>query len=172
MRLKNGGATKFTRSWSLPCITYNLRIERDQGIHRSPVSQSVLGSKRAHEWISLKLVTQAKYQTKFHRVGFCNFCYADPLLMSSDTVLTLKLPEGYSFADLKVRRCDDDAIDLDMDLVKLICNINSLNFDKVLQNPGPVVTSILTVWYKSHLAQGGAPDALMEEIKSQGQRTN
>ena len=59
-----------------------------------------------------------------------------------------------------------------MDLVNLICNINGLNFDKVMQNPGPVVTSILTVWYKSHLAQGGTPDALMEELKSQGQRTN
>ena len=92
--------------------------------------------------------------------------------MPTDSVLTLKLPDGYSFADLKVRRCDDDAIDLDMDLVKLICNINGLSFDKVLQNPGPVVTSILSVWYKSHLAQGGAPDVLMEELKTQGQRTN
>ena len=91
---------------------------------------------------------------------------------ATDNVLTLKIPEGYIFADLKVRRCDDDAIDLDMGLVKLICNINGLNFDKVLQNPGPVITSILTVWYKSHLAQGGAPDALMEELKTQGQRLN
>ena len=91
---------------------------------------------------------------------------------SHNPVLTLKLPDGYSFADLKVRRCDDDAIDLDMDLVKLICNINGLSFDKVLQNPGPVVTSILSAWYKSHLAQGGAPDVLMEELKTQGQRTN
>ena len=92
--------------------------------------------------------------------------------MTTDSVLTLKLPEGYSFSDLKVRRCDDDAIDLDMDLVKLICNINGLNFDKVLQNPGPVITTILTVWYKSHLAEGGAPDDLMEELKSLGQRLN
>jgi hypothetical protein len=92
--------------------------------------------------------------------------------MTTDSVLTLKLPEGYSFSDLKVRRCDDDAIDLDMDLVKLVCKINGLSFDKVLQNPGPVVTSILTVWYKTHLAEGGAPDALMEELKYQGQRLN
>ena len=33
--------------------------------------------------------------------------------MQSDTLLTLKLPEGYTFTDLKLRRCDDDAIDLD-----------------------------------------------------------
>jgi hypothetical protein len=59
-----------------------------------------------------------------------------------------------------------------MDLVKIICTINGLNFDKVLLNPGPVVTSILTLWYKNHLAQGGAPDALMEELKSQQQRLN
>jgi len=76
------------------------------------------------------------------------------------------------FADLKLRRCDDDAIDLDMDLVKLVCKINGLNFDKVLQNPGPVVTSILTVWYKNHMALGGEADALMEELKTQGSRLN
>lgn len=92
--------------------------------------------------------------------------------MPTDSLLTLKLPEGYVFADLKLRRCADDAIDLDMDLVKLICNINGLDFDKVRQNPGPVVTSILTVWYKSHLAQGGQPDALMEQLKTPGRQLN
>jgi len=92
--------------------------------------------------------------------------------MTTDSLLTLKLPEGYTFADLKLRRCEDDAIDLDMDLVKLICKINGLDFQKVLQNPGPVVTSVLTVWYKKHLAEGGTPDALMEELKTQGSRLN
>lgn len=92
--------------------------------------------------------------------------------MTTDTLLTLKLPEGYSFADLKLRRCADDAIDLDMDLVKLICKMNGLDFEKVLQNPGPVVTSILTIWYKKHIAEGGAVDALMEALKTQGPRLN
>lgn len=92
--------------------------------------------------------------------------------MPHDTILSLKLPEGYSFSDLQLRRCDDDAIDLDMDLVQRVCKINGLDFSKVLQNPGPVVSSILTVWYKSHLAQGGAPDAVMEALKSQGPRLN
>ena len=91
--------------------------------------------------------------------------------MQTDAQLTLKLPEGYSFADLKIRRCEADAIDLDMDLVKLVCKINGLDFDKVCQNPGPVVSTILTVWYKSHLAAGGKPDALMEELKTPGQRS-
>jgi len=85
--------------------------------------------------------------------------------MPTDTLLTLKLPQGYTFTDLKLRRCESDAIDLDMDLVKLICKINALDFDKVLQHPGPVVTSILTIWYKTHLAEGGEPDALMEALK-------
>jgi hypothetical protein len=92
--------------------------------------------------------------------------------MNSDALLTLKLPEGYGFEDLKVRRCDDDAIDLDVDLLKLVCSINGLDFDKVLQNPGPVVTTILTVWYKKHLTDGGKPDALMEVLKSQRPRLN
>lgn len=59
-----------------------------------------------------------------------------------------------------------------MDLVKLICKLNGLDFEKVCQNPGPVVTAILTIWYKSHLAQGGQIDALMEELKVQRPRLN
>lgn len=92
--------------------------------------------------------------------------------MPTDSLLTLKLPEGYTFSDLKLRRCEADAIDLDMDLVKVICQLNGLDFEKVCQNPGPVVTSILTVWYKSHLAGGGQPDALMEVLRYSGQRVN
>jgi len=88
--------------------------------------------------------------------------------MPTDSLLTLKLPEGYTFSDLKIRRCETDAIDLDMNLVKVICNLNGLDFEKVCQNPGPVVTSILTVWYKSHLAEGGQPDPLMAALKSGG----
>jgi hypothetical protein len=86
--------------------------------------------------------------------------------------LTLKLPAGYAFADLKIRRCEFDAIDLDMDLVELVCNINGLDFAKVCENPGPVVTTILTVWYKSHLAAGGQPDPVMEALRSPGQSVN
>lgn len=92
--------------------------------------------------------------------------------MPTDTLLTLKLPEGHSFADLKIRRCADDAIDLDMDLVRLICNINALDFKKVCDNPGPVVSSILSVWYKSHLANGGEADPLMEELRSTAPKLN
>lgn len=79
--------------------------------------------------------------------------------------LTLKLPDGYIFEDLKLRRCDDAAIDLDMNVVKAVCQLNDFDFDKVLLNPGPVVSTILTVWYKSHLAEGGDPDPLMEQLK-------
>lgn len=92
--------------------------------------------------------------------------------MPSDSLLTLKLPDGYTFADLRLRRCETDAIDLDMDLVQLICKLNGLDFDKVCQDPGPVVSTILTIWYKNHRAQGGQPDALMEELKSRDSRLN
>ena len=89
--------------------------------------------------------------------------------MPFDPQLTLKLPQGYAFTDLKVRRCDDDAIDLDMDIVKLICQLNGLDFEKACANPGPLVSTILTVWYKNHLAQGGEPDPLMESFRLAGQ---
>jgi hypothetical protein len=87
--------------------------------------------------------------------------------MPFDPQMTLKLPQGHTFADLKVRRCDADSIDLDMDIVKTICTLNGLDFEKVCTNPGPVVSAILTVWYKSHLEQGGAPDPVMESFRPQ-----
>lgn len=82
-----------------------------------------------------------------------------------DTALALKLPEGARFEDLKLRRCAQDAIDLDMDLVARICQLNGWDFAKVQENPGPVVSSILSVWYKRHIAEGGDPDMLMEALK-------
>jgi len=86
---------------------------------------------------------------------------------SNDTTLALKLPEGAVFEDLKLRRCAQDAIDLDMDLVERICQLNGWDFVKVQANPGPVVSSILSVWYKQHLAEGGQPDATMEALRQQ-----
>lgn len=83
--------------------------------------------------------------------------------------IDLKLPQGANFSDLKVRRCDDDAIDLDMDLVHRICLLNCWDFEKVRANPGPVISTILSVWYKQHLAQGGAPDAVMESFRLQSE---
>lgn len=52
-----------------------------------------------------------------------------------------------------------------MDLVKKVCLLNGLDWDKVLANPGPVVSTLLTVWYKSHLAEGGSPDPVMEQLR-------
>ena len=86
---------------------------------------------------------------------------------SNNTTLALKLPEGAVFEDLKLRRCAQDAIDLDMDLVERICQLNGWDFVKVQANPGPVVSSILSVWYKQHLAEGGQPDATMEALRQQ-----
>ena len=82
------------------------------------------------------------------------------------TTLKLKLPEGAVFEDLKLRRCAQDAIDLDMDLVERICKLNEWDFAKVQENPGPVVSTILSVWYKTHLAAGGTPDAVMESLRA------
>lgn len=89
--------------------------------------------------------------------------------MPHPSALTLKLPEGYAFTDLQLRRCADDAIDLDMDLVQRVCQLNGLDFEKVRANPGPVISTILTVWYKTHLAGGGEPDPVMEDFRRQGQ---
>jgi hypothetical protein len=83
--------------------------------------------------------------------------------------IDLKLPQGAKFSDLKVRRCDDDAIDLDMNLVQRLCQLNDWDFEKVRANPGPVISTILSVWYKQHMALGGEPDPVMESFRLQSE---
>ncbi len=83
--------------------------------------------------------------------------------------IDLKLPQGATFSDLKVRRCDDDAIDLDMNLVQRLCQLNDWDFEKVRANPGPVISTILSVWYKQHMALGGEPDPVMESFRLQSE---
>jgi hypothetical protein len=84
----------------------------------------------------------------------------------TDPNFALRLPEGAQFSDLKLRRCDAQAIDMDMDLVERICQLNGWDMSKVHADPGPVVSTILSVWYKTHLAAGGAPDAVMEALRA------
>lgn len=86
---------------------------------------------------------------------------------SPETTLSLKLPEGARFADLKLRRCDDQAIDMDMDLITRICQLNGWDVAKVQSDPGPIVSTILSVWYRTHLAKGGQPDPVMEALRPQ-----
>lgn len=86
--------------------------------------------------------------------------------MQTDPNFQLRLPEGAQFSDLQLRRCDNEAIDMDMGLVERICQINHWDVAKVRDNPGPVVSTILSVWYKTHLAAGGAPDAVMESLRA------
>lgn len=86
--------------------------------------------------------------------------------MQSDPNFQLRLPEGAQFADLQLRRCDNEAIDMDMELVERICQLNQWDVAKVRENPGPVVSTILSVWYKTHLAGGGTPDAVMESLRA------
>lgn len=85
----------------------------------------------------------------------------------SNNAITLKLPEGVRFSDLKLRRCDDAAIDMDMDLITRICQLNGWDVQKVQTEPGPIVSTILSVWYRNHLEQGGQPDPVMESLRPQ-----
>ena len=46
-----------------------------------------------------------------------------------------EIARGAVFEDLKLRRCAQDAIDLDMDLVERICKLNGWDFAKVQETP-------------------------------------
>jgi hypothetical protein len=85
-------------------------------------------------------------------------------------ILTLIVPDGLSFADLKLAR--DPAtgdVDFDAGVVERIAVASGLPADYFLTQPEDVLGGVLTQWYRAHLAAGGAPDPVQEELIAEAQ---
>jgi hypothetical protein len=79
--------------------------------------------------------------------------------------VTLIVPDDLSFADLKLAR--DPAtgdVTFDAGVVERIAVASGLPSDFFLTQPEDVLGGVLTQWYRAHLAAGGAPDPVQEEL--------
>ena len=85
---------------------------------------------------------------------------------SNDTTLARQLPEGAVFEDPLAAPLRAGRHRPGHGPGRAIASSTAGTFAQVQANPGPVVSSILSVWYKQHLAEGGQPDATMEALKS------
>lgn len=79
--------------------------------------------------------------------------------------LRVTIPEGVEFADLCLSRdMGNGQVRFKMAPIEAICEASALDLDEIVQGPQPLVGLLIAAWYEAHLAQGGAPDPVQEDL--------
>lgn len=79
--------------------------------------------------------------------------------------LRVTIPDGVEFADLCLSRdAGEGLLRFKMAPIEAICEASDLDLDAIVQGPRPLVGLLIAAWYEAHLAQGGAPDPVQEDL--------
>jgi hypothetical protein len=79
--------------------------------------------------------------------------------------LRVTIPDGVEFADLCLwRDADDGLLHFKTAPIEAICEASALDFDDLVQGPQPLVGLLIAAWYEAHIARGGAPDPVQEDL--------
>ena len=79
--------------------------------------------------------------------------------------LRVTIPDGVEFADLCLsRNVEDGLLRFNMAPIEAICEASDLDLDAIVEGPRPLVGLLIAAWYQTHLAQGGLPDPVQEDL--------
>lgn len=84
--------------------------------------------------------------------------------MTTTKPLQLGIPAGLDFAALKLARDPDGRVSFDWTPIEVICQANGLDIDVFQDGPEDNVSGLIAAWYGAHLAQGGEPDPVQEDL--------
>ncbi|MTH95539.1 hypothetical protein [Roseibium sp. RKSG952] len=77
---------------------------------------------------------------------------------------TVKIPSGLDFSALNLARDPDGAVSLDMSVIEQICGFNGLPVELFTDGPEDNLSGLIATWYRAHIAAGGAPDPVQEDL--------
>lgn len=90
--------------------------------------------------------------------------------------VTIMIPDDLTFDDLQVRREADGRVTLEISVMGEILQASDLALDDLNDDD---LTDFLVQWYTSHIGEGGARNATMDDLLSEvaiederGQRTS
>ncbi|MBL8254668.1 MAG: hypothetical protein JNJ76_13825 [Candidatus Competibacter sp.] len=78
--------------------------------------------------------------------------------------IKLQIPEGIDFSDLCMAYDSDGMVSFDWRTIEEICDANGLDSAVLLDSPEDNLAALINTWYKHHLAHGGPPDSVQEDI--------
>jgi hypothetical protein len=83
---------------------------------------------------------------------------------------SIGIPAGLAFADLKLARDPQTGdVSFDQAVIEQICEANGLAPDHFMVRHEDALAELLTAWYRAHLAAGGAPDPVQEDLIAEAQ---
>lgn len=74
----------------------------------------------------------------------------------------IRVPSDLPFSALNLARDPDGAVSMDVDTLVRICELNGFP-PQLLENEDNLA-QLVNAWYQAHLAAGGAPDQVQEEL--------
>lgn len=83
------------------------------------------------------------------------------------TRVLVAIPDDLTFADLRLGREPDGSVSYDPAIVTRICEASGLDPALMHEAPEDNVAGLIVAWYASHLAGGGAPDPVAEQISAE-----
>ena len=79
--------------------------------------------------------------------------------------MRLAIPEGLAFEALKLTRDQTTGeVEFDWAPIEAICAASGVDVEVFKHGPEDNVSALIVAWYRAHLAGGGAPDAVQEQI--------
>lgn len=80
-----------------------------------------------------------------------------------DMLTHIRIPDGVTFADLKLRREPDGSVSFDRAVIARVCQASGIDAAR-FEADEDALSSLITGWYRAHRAQGGAPDPVEEDL--------
>jgi len=82
----------------------------------------------------------------------------------SNNKIRVTVPEGMSFADLKLKRdAESGEISFDLEAVRAVCVATGIDADAVFAHEGNV-NGLIVAWYGVHRMDGGEADLVFESL--------
>jgi len=79
--------------------------------------------------------------------------------------LTITIPDDVSFEDLRLGRdADTREVSFEWAPVERVCAASSLDVALFRSAPEDNVAGLIVAWYSEHLARGGEPDPVAEQL--------
>ncbi len=76
--------------------------------------------------------------------------------------VAITIPDGLTYADLKLSRDADGGVSFDTAVIERVREASGLSANAL--STEDAIAGLLTTWYRAHLAEGGAPDPVQEEL--------
>lgn len=78
--------------------------------------------------------------------------------------LPITIPEGLEFSDLRLSRTATGEVSFDWAPIEAICEASGVDIALFRHQHEDNVAGLIHQWYAAHLARGGEPDPVQEEI--------